>query len=361
MVGVLVLVDQDVAEASAVVLGDVREPDHQGDRVTDDVVEVDGLGPRQALLVGRVDVGEGLLGLVGGPGAERLRVHQLVLEPGDAVEQPTGRHPLRVEVEIAGDEGDQAQAVGLVVDREGRLQPQPVGLPTQDPHARGVERRDPHRPRPRTDRGLDPLAHLGGGLVREGDGQDLARTRVAGGQQVGDPPGQDPGLARASTGHDEQRAATVLHGRALRRVEPCHQFDDLGGPVRLGEGPAIGLLRLGPALRCVRCGNGSAHHVSGAAGLWGARSDAGRHRLRRGWGSEQRRLIGGAVSLLVDVGGGHGRPREAGQHVVREHPRILGARADTARPPCPADYLNRTFLRFAQVHPASLDTDTDIQ
>ena len=65
VVGVLVLVDQDLAEPAPVVLGDVREAGHEGHRVTDDVVEVDGLGAGQPLLVGGVDVGQDLLGLVG--------------------------------------------------------------------------------------------------------------------------------------------------------------------------------------------------------------------------------------------------------------------------------------------------------
>src|SRR3712207_3081837 len=64
-----------------------------------------------------------------------------------------------------------------------------------------------------------PLLHLPGGLVGEGDRQDLAGLHAAGAEQVGDPVGQHPGLARAGTGDDEQRAALVDDGLPLRPVE----------------------------------------------------------------------------------------------------------------------------------------------
>ena len=72
---------------------------------------------------------------------------------------------------------------------------------------------------PRAHQRDHPLAHLGGGLVGERDGQHLPDADVAGGQQVGDPTGQHRGLARSGAGHDEQRRALVQHRLALLRVE----------------------------------------------------------------------------------------------------------------------------------------------
>jgi hypothetical protein len=61
-------------------------------------------------------------------------------------------------------------------------------------------------------RALDPLAHLGGGLVGEGDREDLTRAApLARPEQVGDALGQHPGLARAGAGDDEQRRPLVEH------------------------------------------------------------------------------------------------------------------------------------------------------
>src|SRR3712207_7770640 len=45
-----------------------------------------------------------------------------------------------------------------------------------------VERRHPHRPGARTDERGHPVLHLPGGLVGEGDRQDLARLHATGAQ-----------------------------------------------------------------------------------------------------------------------------------------------------------------------------------
>ena len=87
----------------------------------------------------------------------------------------------------------------------------------------------------------DPLAHLGRGLVGEGDGQDLAGVDVAGGQQVGDPVGQHAGLARARAGDDEQRLTLVDHrGSRCWGLRPCEQH--LGVARQRGTGAASGVL-----------------------------------------------------------------------------------------------------------------------
>ena len=51
MVRVLILIDQDVAEAPVVVLGDRRIVFEQSNRACNEVVEVQGVGLRQALFV----------------------------------------------------------------------------------------------------------------------------------------------------------------------------------------------------------------------------------------------------------------------------------------------------------------------
>jgi hypothetical protein len=96
-------------------------------------------------------------------------------------------------------------------------------LGAQDPHAGRVERGHPHEPGPGPDERGDPLLHLAGGLVREGDRDDLARVRAAGRQQVRDPMGEHTGLAGAGAGHDQQRPAGVGHRGPLRPVEPGQQ------------------------------------------------------------------------------------------------------------------------------------------
>ena len=155
--------------------------------------------------------------------AKALLVDQVVLEVGDLGREAARRVALGVEVELAHDQRHHPLAVRGVVDREGRLQADAAGLAAQDPHAGGVEGGHPHPVGARPDQADDPLAHLAGRLVGEGDGQHLARPHPPGRQQVGDPVGQDPGLARAGAGDDQQRAALVHDGLALLGVEPLEQ------------------------------------------------------------------------------------------------------------------------------------------
>ena len=121
---------------------------------------------------------------------------------------------------------------------------EPLGVDAQHPRAGGVEGRHPHRPHRAADQLADPLAHLGRRFVGEGDREDLAGPGVAGGEQVGDPVGQDAGLARAGAGEDQQRPLAVFDRLALGRVEPREQALDPVG-AGLGRGARQGGCRVG--------------------------------------------------------------------------------------------------------------------
>ncbi len=302
VVGVLVLVDEDVPEAAAVVLGDVGERLEQVHRRHDDVVEVQGVRFAQPGLVERVSLGERLLEAVGGLSGEGLLVDQLVLQVRHLRRERLRREALRVEVEIAADEGHEALGVGRVVDRERGGEAEPLRLAAQDPYARAVEGHDPHGVGPRSDELLDALLHLAGGLVGEGDRQDLARVDPALGQQVGDAVGQHAGLARTGTGNDEQRGAGVHDGCALLGVQPVEQR---GGVDDRAVGP-VAVVR-----------------VTGRRGpVENAREEALRHRFGCG-------VLGGRRGPFLRV-------LEAGQEtVVKEAAHrlpSLGVRTDTPRP-----------------------------
>ena len=58
---------------------------------------------------------------------------------------------------------------------------------------------------------------------------------VAGGQQVGDPPGQHRRLAGPGAGDDQQRRALVQHGLALLRVEAVEEVLLLLGRIQIGH------------------------------------------------------------------------------------------------------------------------------
>ena len=228
VVGVLVLVDEHVAEAPPVVLGDVGERLEQVDGRHDQVVEVEGVRLLEARLVQRVDLGELLLDDRLGLVPEALVVDELVLQVADLVAHRPRREALGVEVQVAAHQRHEALAVGRVVDREGAGEPELLGLGAQDAHARRVEGHDPHGPGTAADDRGDALAHLGRGLVGERDGEDLAGLHPARREQVGDAGGERLGLARAGARDDEQRPALVHHGSALLGVQPLEEPLDVG-------------------------------------------------------------------------------------------------------------------------------------
>lgn len=81
LVGVLVLVDQDVLEAAAEAVQDVGFLAEQLDGVAQDVVEVHGTGLEQAVLVLGVDLGDLALEDHLGPLAVGLGAEVVVLRP----------------------------------------------------------------------------------------------------------------------------------------------------------------------------------------------------------------------------------------------------------------------------------------
>ena len=214
VVGVLVLVDEHVAEPPAVGLADVGELLEQVDGEHDQVVEVEGVGLAQAALVHRVRRRHRLLEPVAGVLGGVVGVAQLVLVVADPVEDRAGLVALGVEVEVLEHQRHQPLGVSGVVDREAGLEAELVDLLAEDPHAGRVEGAHPHDPSAPADQRLDALLHLGRGLVGEGDRQDRARVGLALGDQPGDPPGQHAGLARARAGHHEQRR--IRRGRRPR-------------------------------------------------------------------------------------------------------------------------------------------------
>ena len=218
LVGVLVLVDEDVLEALAVVLENVGMLAEQLDGVGEQVVEVHRPGLEEAGLVLGVHVGVFAVEDVLRPTLCLLGVDEFVLpEADDAVDAARGE-PLRIEPEVADDVAGEAIGVGCVVDRELAGVAEQLAVRSQDAHACGVEGRHPHRLHDRADECSDTLAHLGRRLVGERDRQDLRRMH-AGVDQVGDAMREHPGLARTGAGDHQERAGLVDDGVELVGIE----------------------------------------------------------------------------------------------------------------------------------------------
>jgi hypothetical protein len=219
VVGVLVLVDHDVAEALLPFGEHVRLFLEELNGAHEQIVEVQSVGLLQSRLVQLVHPRGRLLGVARCHLGQLGRAHADVLGLGDRVLERARRPALQVEIEVFEDPGDHTLGVLLVVDREVLTEAQMGGLVAQEPGAARVEGHDPHvvgdgRP----DQEADALAHLARGLVRERDGQHLTRTHARA-QEVGHAVGDDASLARSGAGDDEDGTLGGQNGVALDRVQ----------------------------------------------------------------------------------------------------------------------------------------------
>ena len=206
VVGVLVLVDEHVAERAGVLVAHFLEQLEHVDRADEQVVEVHRVHAVQLALVGPVDVRHRLLEERADHLRIRIRVAQLVLGVGDLVVDRRRREPLGVDPELVEAALDQPARVRLVVDREPARVPELVGVGAEHPGAGGVKRHHPHRADPAADQQLGAVAHLPRRLVRERDREDLVRLGRVGRDQIRDPVGEHAGLARPGAGQDQAAA-----------------------------------------------------------------------------------------------------------------------------------------------------------
>ena len=176
------------------------------------------------------DPGEGLRakGLLAHLVRRSLRETPRILPRRDAREDPPRGVELLREVESPKRFAHRRHLIVLVVDDEARGEADGRRLATQDAHAEGVEGRDPARERSPAQEGLGARLHLPRRLVGEGDGQHLVGRHAEVQHEVGDPVGDDPGLAAARPREDQHGA---LHGPdrlLLLGVQPLEQ----GAPLR---------------------------------------------------------------------------------------------------------------------------------
>ena len=140
MVRVLILIDQDMAEATMVVLGDRRVVFEQAYRARNQVIKVQGIGLRKALLiffVGRSDnsrnrvIRRGISVLLPG--------NELVLKIRNTRGNQLGRESFNIDIRALEHHLDQALRVLRIVDTESRAQTGRTVFRTQYSHTRRVE------------------------------------------------------------------------------------------------------------------------------------------------------------------------------------------------------------------------------
>ncbi|VVN29037.1 hypothetical protein PS647_04769 [Pseudomonas fluorescens] len=221
-VGVLVFVHQQVAHLVLPLFQDVGVFFEQLHRQQDQVVEIHRVERLERALVVGVDDGSGLfLGVA--------RVFQ-GLGRQDQVVFPGADHVLDLvdavvaRVFLLHDVGHQGLDVGLVEDREARFVAQPHVFLADDVQAQVVEGADRQATTfAGAQQGADPFLHLAGGLVGKGHGDDVLGADAAVLDQVRDFARDHAGLAGASTGEHQKRAADVAHGFLLPGIESGHR------------------------------------------------------------------------------------------------------------------------------------------
>ena len=226
MVGVLVLVHQNIAELVLVVGQYLRLLPQQRDGVVDDVVEVHGAGGAELFCVGRIDLGHPAqlpISLAVVLSGEVLRALVLILGAADDTQNALGRKGLLIQVQILQNILDDPLGVVGVIDRKVLVKADPVGIPPQDTDTGGVESGGPdivcHGPQT----GRQAVLQLPRRLVGEGDGNDLPGTGHVHGAQAAGP-------------------LRVRRLRALRKILQKRQVLP-GGPLRhllAVAAPAVG-------------------------------------------------------------------------------------------------------------------------
>ena len=211
-IGVLELVHRDAGIPEAKHIPDIRvlTEDFLGEQ--QQVVEIHGVLRAQLVLIGGAQHREIIVLQLGG-------IDALVLGFGNGGKDIVRLHLLRRATFPDEQLLHHADLVGVRADREIRLVAELADATAEDPHAERVEGTHGHGLNGLfRDHTADPLAHLAGSLVREGNGEDLRGLDPLL-QHVGDAAGHGAGLAGAGTCQEHDRAVEGAHGFALGLIQ----------------------------------------------------------------------------------------------------------------------------------------------
>ena len=205
VVGVLVLVHQNMPEFAAIIVCDFGELLEQKHGFANEVVKVEGVRGAKALGIDGVNLRDSLFPrVIRGRRTVFFGAHQLVFEGRNPVPHGLGGKLFGVQVQLFDNEREQALRIRRIVDREGGFEPECLGFSAQHAHAETVEGGNPHVLCTRADQRLDALTHFRRSLVCEGDGENLPGGCPPGCEQMGDAVRQHAGFARPGPGDDQQ-------------------------------------------------------------------------------------------------------------------------------------------------------------
>ena len=214
-IDVLILIYQDVAECAAEVLARLLIGAQQKDGIADKVIEIEGAALPEPLFIGACDLRQHRIGI-----ARRFRrVRQgafLAAEVGNDL--PWGI-ALAAEVFLTQDSIQGMALLILVDDGEARIDVDPRPKAPQDAYCCSVKGIDPNPACLVAQQGEQALAHLFGGAVGEGDGQDLFRPRAFLPDQPGDAMNKNAGFAAARTRQNKQGSGPEGNSLVLALIQ----------------------------------------------------------------------------------------------------------------------------------------------
>ena len=219
-VAVLVLVDQNRAEAPLVVGQDLGLLLEQAQAMQQQIAEIAGVQREKTLLVRGIELARTPERELVDVGFRHLFGSLAAIFPAlDGREQGARRPAPGIQVRRLDHLLQQAQLIVGVEDREVGLEPDQLGVPAQQAGAERVEGAEPQALDALPEQPRDAQDHLARRLVGEGHRERLIRPHPPGHQQVGKARGQHPGLAGAGAGEHQERPVVRLDRGALRRVE----------------------------------------------------------------------------------------------------------------------------------------------
>ena len=215
--GVLELVDEDVAEARAIVFAQRFVALQEFERAQQQLGEVDRAFAPALLVVQAEQLGEAALRLV-------VRLHHRGAQTGflgiaDEVLQIARAVTLLVDILRFHQTLDRGELVLAVQDLERLRQAGRLVVDAQQPIAQAVERADPHAAQVHRQHRRHASEHLARCLVGERHRQDAAGGRAPGLDQPGDACRQHARLAAAGAGEDEDRPVGHGDGFELAGIE----------------------------------------------------------------------------------------------------------------------------------------------
>ena len=225
-VGILIFVDEDIAEAVLPLPQNVGMGLKQRHAMQQQIAEIDGVQRQQAVLIGAIQLDAlAVKARPFGP-ADLVGRQRTVLPAVDQPGQLPRRPPFLVDIRGRDQLLQQPDLVVGIQNGEIGLQMQiaradQFGVAAQDLDADTVEGAQPgHAFNRIAQQAADPVAHLARGLVGEGHRQDLPRPRPPGGDHMGNPGGQHARLAGPGPGQNQHRAIQRLDRAALFGVQP---------------------------------------------------------------------------------------------------------------------------------------------